>query len=287
MQNVRLANADFDKMIIESIDEVLAFDRGTDELKFQFDQVKSGELTSNADVIYAEGRQGVQLAAFDRNKTAGFTCENGYVMASAIATQLGSELEVASSDKKMTIQIQDYFTVTEDDDSLVVKRNGATSDETKLSAADKEGTAKWLYKIGTDNSIIAKYAFADSAAAGKFSLTSGSGNKTLALPTDFTLADGENSATLLLIYDTEVSIGKKITNSGNEFAGNVKLVINFVAQDPCTSAKYLMQCIMPNAKVSGSFSLSAGNDPAVQNFEASAMLDVCSADKELFSIVMA
>ena len=341
MQTNRLTSADFDKMIIESIDEVMAYDRGTGELKFWFDQIKSGELTSDAEVVYAEGRQGVQLAAFDRNKTAGFTCENGYVLASAIATQLGSDVITATDSAKLTIQVQDYFAQAAGTDTI--KRTDATDDaaeEYPLSATPNVGSLKYVYKIGNDNSIVAKYevAAAETVATlpatptaddvGKYYILAtvvGSGDAATTtytfnvvvnngtaqepsygydeLTTPATEADemffvsGGNLAALLMdaevtnnylaIYDTDVAIGKKIVNRGDKFAGNVKLVINFVAQDPCDGNKYLMQAIMPNAKVSGSFSLSAGDDPAVQNFEATAMLDVCSIDKELFTIIMA
>jgi len=345
MQNTRLTSADFDKMIIESIDEVMAYDRGNGELKFWFDQIKSGELTSDAEVVYAEGRQGVQLAAFDRNKTAGFTCENGYVLASAIATQLGSNLEVASNDDKLTIQIQDFFEQANGTTTIKLVGGSATAGQTAdLSAPPAtEDTLKYIYKIGNDNSIVKKldvvevetvtsmptasenyvgkyvylntgddaglYLGKDNGASAETRYTfdgpieitettemfgidytiEGSGTEeviTGATLTAFLVAATKDTS-YLAVYDTKVAVGKKIVNRGDRFAGNVKLVINFVAQDPCSGSKYLMQAIMPNAKVSGSFSLSAGDDPAVQNFEATAMLDVCSIDKELFTIVMA
>lgn len=330
MQNTRLTSADFDKMIIESIDEVMAYDRGTGELKFWFDQIKSGELTSDAEVVYAEGRQGVQLAAFDRNKTAGFTCENGYVLASAIATQLGSDVITATDTAKLTIQVQDYFVNAKN--TTTIKRTDGTASASQaypFSATPDLGTVKFVYQIGGDNSIVKKYDVGaipvydttpDTPTAddlgnicvvksGSETVTytpkiveeSGSSyvwaNLTITADNEMFAVDGGNLVAFLTsnaedrnylaIFDTDVSIGKKIINRGDKFAGNVKLVINFVAQDPCDGNKYLMQAIMPNAKVSGSFSLSAGDDPAVQNFEATAMLDVCSVNKELFTIVMA
>lgn len=345
MQTTRLTSADFDKMIIESIDEVMAYDRGNGELKFWFDQIKSGELTSDAEVVYAEGRQGVQLAAFDRNKTAGFTCENGYVLASAIATQLGSDLEVATDTDKLTIQVQDFFEQASGTTTIKLVGGSAAAGQTaNLSAAPTtKDTLKFIYKIGNDNSIVKKIDIvevetlaslpsADETYVGKYVYvstgndaglyigvnngtsevpdydwdgpieitadtemfgieytTTGSGSEetiTGATLTAFLVAATKDTS-YLAVYDTKVAVGKKIVNRGDRFAGNVKLVINFVAQDPCSGNKYLMQAIMPNAKVSGSFSLAAGDDPAVQNFEATAMLDICSIDKELFTIVMA
>ena len=275
MQTERLTNSNFDKMIIESIDEVMGFDKETGDLLFWFDQIKSGELTSENETVYAEGRQGVQLAAFDRNKTAGFSCENGYVVASALASQLGSEVVVASASKKLTIQVMDKFTVDKDGAVTRIDPTPASGEETYLSADPKDLTKVKGFVIGSDNTKIATYDLAVSGQSGKYVFS------------DTEYDDGGEGHTLLVVYDTEVTTGKQIINSGDKFNSNVKLVINFVAQEPCGGKKYLMQCIMPNAKASATFNLSAGDDPAVHNFEATALLDICSVNKELFTITMA
>lgn len=275
MQTTRLENSNFDKMIIESIDEVMGFDKDTGDLLFWFDQIKSGELTSENETVYAEGRQGVQLAAFDRNKTAGFSCENGYVVASALASQLGSEVVVASAEKKLTIQVMDKFTI-KGDTITRIDPTPESGKETYLSADPKDSTKVKGFVIGNDNTKIATYDLAVSGQSGAY---------VFAKP-EYDV-DESTEYTLLVVYDTEVASGKQIINSGDKFNKNVKLVINFVAQEPCGGTKYLMQCIMPNAKASATFNLSAGDDPAVHNFEATALLDICSVNKELFTITMA
>ena len=269
MQMNRLEKADFDKMIIESIDEVYCYDQQTDDLLFFFDQIKNGEITSESDVVYAEGRQGVQLAAFDRNKTAGFTCENGYVQAGAIAVQLGSDLVNATDDAKVEYEVME----------TVAKAANASTYTISETPTELVG----VYLIGSDGSTSRRL----SPGVGE------QGDDDYEAP-EYTVAgkvitldvDGTAPASVMVHYKAETATGKKIINAGDKFSKNIKLVINFVAQDPCGGNKYLMQCVMPNAKASGTFSLSAGDDPAVHNFEASALLSVCSEDKELFHIVM-
>ena len=270
MQMTRLDSNAFDKMIIESIDEVYCFDQKTNDLLFYFDQIKSGEITSESDVVYAEGRQGVQLAAFDRNKTAGFTCENGYVQAGAIAVQLGSDLENG------TVTYEVMETLGNPDTTL------ATGVFT-LSETPKDATVTGVYLVGTDGTATAKLA------AAKYTVDTAtvSGATVYQVTLDeSTKVNTKYADKIIVYYEATTTTGKKIINAGDKFSKNIKLVINFVAQEPCGGDKYLMQCIMPNAKASGSFSLSAGNDPAVHNFEATALLDVCSEDKELFTITM-
>ncbi len=295
MQMNRLTSADFDKMIIESIDEVYCFDRETDDLLFFFDQVKNGEITSESDVVYAEGRQGVQLAAFDRNKTAGFTCENGYVQAGAIAVQLGSDLVSGSTEYEVMETLKSSKTGDTFDGAFTTSETPSKVIGVYLLGDDgtaKQRLAKGEYVLA--GSAITTYTFTindDTTTPGDYALVNGeyiSSN----IPADY---DGHryNRSTssteyedVLVHYTATSANGKKIINAGDKFSQNIKLVINFVAQEPCGGHKYLMQCVMPNAKASGTFSLSAGDNPAVHNFEASALLDICSKDKELFYIVM-
>ena len=298
MQMDRLTSADFDKMIIESIDEVYCFDQKTDELLFSFDQIKSGEISSEADVVYAEGRQGVQLAAFDRNKTARFTCENGYVQAGAIAVQLGSDLENGSVDYEVMETLE-----SEPDSSTPPKPTG----DFILSESPKDGLTG-VYLVGSDGTAArrlgtAEYTFTPGTKTlSTVQFEKDNTNGTYAYINDqyvtpipqgysgdkYVVDDNPDTEydTVIVHYVATTATGKKIVNAGDKFSKNIKLVINFVAQEPCGGSKYLMQCIMPNAKATGSFSLSAGNDPAVHNFEASALLNVCSPDTELFTITM-
>lgn len=284
MQMTRLSSADFDKMIIESIDEVIAYDRATDEMLFMFDQIISGEITSEFETVYAEGRQGIQLAAFDRNKTAGFNCENGYVQAGAIAAQLGTAVEKGGT---ITYEVTEAFELKKGEATATLNQLPVIEDENVprvkyVYILSTDGSKKATYKLGTSASVNDKtFTATYTAAVEGESATPAS--VTVTIPSDLT-ANG--SVKILVQYDAETTVGQKIINAGDKYSNNVRLVINFVAQEPCGGNKYLMQCEMPNAKVSGNFSLSVGDSPSVQNFEATALLDACSINKTLFEIKM-
>ena len=295
MQMDRLSSAEFDKMIIESIDEVYCFDKETDDLLFFFDQIKSGEITSESDVVYAEGRQGVQLAAFDRNKTAGFTCENGYVQAGAIAVQLGSDLKNGTTSYEVMETLDSATSGTPAAPTGVFTLSETPTSVTGVYLLGEDGTASkrlasTAYSLSTKTlTVSAITTYEVDNTTGTYYLVNGEYTTTEPESTyagDMYKAVSTYPSKVLVHYVSSTATGKKIINAGDKFSKNIKLVINFVAQDPCGGSKYLMQCVMPNAKASGTFSLSAGDDPAVHNFEASALLDVCSVDKELFYIVM-
>lgn len=294
MQMKRLKNADFDKMIIESIDEVYCFDQETDDLLFFFDQIRNGEITSESDVVYAEGRQGVQLAAFDRNKTAGFTCENGYVQAGAIAVQLGSELETGTVGYEVMETLESATDGSPAAATGVFTLSETPEELTGVYLVGKDGTATrrlGVAEYDLSTKTLTTYQFEVDNSTGAYALVNG--QYITPVPQGYTGdkyakddSPDSNYDTVIVHYKSTTATGKKIINAGDKFSKNIKLVINFVAQEPCGSTKYLMQCVMPNAKASGTFSLSAGDNPAVHNFEASALLNVCSTDKELFYIVM-
>lgn len=97
-------NIGFDKLIISEIAQVRAYDRADSSFLFEFDQPKEGTLEGSNDTIFAEGKNGVRLAAFDRNKQLKFNCTNGYVVGSALAFQMGSELYELSSENTATVR---------------------------------------------------------------------------------------------------------------------------------------------------------------------------------------
>lgn len=263
MNATKLQNTDFDKLIIKSIEEVFGFSKSTGELSFAFDQIKSGEFNGDNETVYAEGKQGVQLAALKRKKTTGFTCENGYVIASALAAQLGTTVEEASETNKLRVQRQAYLDVTDDTITL---------EDTPVN-----NTIKYIYQLNADQTKKATFALTtDFTVEGK----------TITLTETAKAKVGDNK-TFLVIYDTDVTIGKRIVNDGESYAETVKLVVNMLGEDPCTHASYLIQATMPSADVSGKFTIGVGNDPAVHNFEANALLDVCSQNKELITFVIA
>lgn len=249
----KLTNVDFDKLVILGIEEVYGFSRSNGELLFAFDQIKSGELSGNNDVLYAEGKRGVRLATLKNNKTSSFSCENGYVIASALAAQWGSKVQEATAEAKVNVRRAYYVKLNADKTTL------------NLPSAPVEGSLKFIYLCNPDQSK----------------------KESLALTTGFTVADklvtladeGVAGETYLCVYDEAVDVAKRIVNDGESFSEDVELIINILGQDVCTDLQYLIQAKMPKASVSGEWSLSMGNDPAVHSFQAEAMLDVCSIDK--------
>lgn len=261
----KLTNVDFDKIVMLGIEEVWGFSRANGELIFGFDQIKSGELSGANDTSYAEGKRGVRLATLKTNKTSSFTCENGYIIMSALAQQLGTEVEEASSSSKITVTRAEHIAVVD-----------ASSTKTLTLGGTPKGASLKIYSTNSDKTKKALVSSEAYSISGTKVTLSGSGSE----------ASAEAGDIYLCTYEEEVEVAKRIVNDGESFSEDVRLVINMLGQDICSGVQYLVQCIMPKASVSGEWSLSLGNDPAVHNFSAEASLDVCSTDNELCEFIV-
>lgn len=262
MEITKLENVDFDKLTIIETDSILGFDKHDGSLKFMFDELKNTTTSGEQEVVYANGRQGVALAAIKKNKTAKITAENGYVVASAYAAQIGSKIETASENNKFEVQRYEYITA---------KAEGSI----ELAAEAKVTDLKYVYSLNSDRTKKDTIDVTAAVAEGKTTITAK------------TSGDIKANEEYLVIYTEEVATAKRIVNRGDTFSDTVKLVVNYICEDPCTNVKFIKQVTFGSADISGNFEFAVGDNPAVHNFEATAMRDVCSATSELFTEVIA
>lgn len=265
---------DFDKLVLESIEQVHAYKQSTGELLFLMDEIKNGTITSGSEIVYAQGKNGVNLAAFDRNKTAGFSCSNGYVVASALAYQYGSAVEKASATNKFTIREVEYITV------------GAVADTVNttitLSYTPTATSPKFIYAANSDMSQGTQYArVASSATAEQFTIT----GSVITLPTG---GAWTADSVVIVPYDREVTVGKRIKNEADKFPDEFKLVVDILASDPCAGgSKYLVQLIGEKAKSTASVELAIGDNVAEHALDIQFMSNPCNTDKTYFTVVCA
>lgn len=267
-----LTNVDFDKLIIDSIDQLTALSRSDSSILFMMDEITEGTITNGVEIVYGTGRKGVRLSSFDRNKTAGFSCTNGYVIASAIAAQTGTTVESASMEKKFVIPTIEMLTTTD-----------GTSVATTYEAVGEEGNEiPYIYKANADKTQGEKFAIGAEASETEFKYEPGS--NTITLPTSKFRAND----VVIVVYNREVEVGKKIANNGTSFSQTARLIMDITCHDICDqNIKYHAVMEFPNAKIDGNFDMAFGNEPMVHNFGAEAQIDPCSLDNNLWSMYIA
>jgi hypothetical protein len=264
-----MTSIDFDKLVVDQIDMVTAFDKSTNELLLMMDEIKDGSIENGAEVVYGTGKGGTRLSTLDRNKTSRFSCNNGYIVGGAIVAQTGSSATVASTGSELIIPTYDIITIGDTVTTAVLSNVpvGVTGAE-----------VSFVYKLNRDGTQGEKLVVAETATTGKFTVNSAS--KTLTFAEDeFTKGDS-----IIVFYDYKEAVGKKFSNVGNSFSKNAKIVLDVLCRDVCdNSSVYHTKFVFPNAKIDGNFNITFGDEPAIHAFAAEAVQDVCSKNKELWS----
>lgn len=271
MDNVNF-DVNFDKLIIDTIDTVTFFDKTDGSILFMADQVTDGTMENGAETVYGTGKAGVRLSALDRNKTSKFSFNNGYVLANALAAQVGSEVEEASASNKFAVPHMQMIEVTDP--------TKVTLEFTPLGATGNE--IPFIYMANADKTQGKKYPIAAAASAEAFSLDPKT--KVVTLPTDaFKAGD-----VVIIPYNREATVGKKISNVGDAGSKTGRTVIDVTCRDICDQSTVYHAIIeYKNSKIDGNFSLAFGNEPVKHPIAIEALLDVCSTDKSLWTYYIA
>ncbi len=258
-----LTAVNFDTLIPDKFLRVTGTDITTGEVLYMFDNIKDGTIEGTEDTEYITGANGINLVALARNKTCTISFNRAFLSFSALGAQTGTGVDTASSTNKFVVAKPD-----------VVKATSAT--EVTASGTPVVGTLKFAYSLNKDGSINEKYTLsADTPSEGTFTLT---GSKlTFA---DNALTVGQE---MLLIYDEEITVGKKVSNRADTHALYSYLIADILCLDRCNqNTKYVTRFIVPNAKVSGNFTIDVGNADAAHAFVAEAMPTGCGTDPTFF-----
>lgn len=259
-----LTAIDFDKLIIDKMLLATATSRSTGELFFMCDQIKSGNIENSGEKSFITGVGGTPLSALNRNKNVKVSWENAYVIASGIAAQTGSDIMVASAGSKLTVPNTEIITVTSATSVVLAQIPvGVTGSE-----------VKYIYKANPDGTAGEKYVVAATASATAFKIDAAT--KTITLPTSkFNVGDR-----VIVTYNYETAIGKKISNKGNTFAKDCKLVVDVLCRHICdTNIQLVTKFVFPYLSIDNNFTISVQDEPQAHNFGGDAMQDPCSADK--------
>lgn len=259
-----LEQINFDKLVLDKFLRVTGLDRTTSELLFMFDEIQDGNIENTEEKSYITGAGGVNLAALKRNKAATATFNNAYLVMSAMGVQTGSGVVEASDTNKFTVPVVE-----------IVKATSAT--EVSTTKTPKTGTLKYAYAVNPDGTQGKKYTLtAEAPTTDEFTLV----DKKLTFATD----TWEVGDSVLVIYDTEVSVGKKISNEGDKTSLDAYLIIDALCRDVCNNnTLYYTKIVMPYASVNGNFTIQTGDTPEPHGFSADSMPDPCGQSKELWT----
>lgn len=196
------------KLIVERVEDVTALDPATDKLLFIMDEPTQGSLECAMETVWASGKGGRRLYGLDKNKTASFTCSNGYLVLSALQAQVGGDIREITAENKVAVPVVEYVS--------------AASGKANLTYTPVAGSLKFVYAANSDLTQGTAYAVGADAIA----------DKVLTLPTD-----APKTGTFIAIYDREADNGFVIHNDSETYAKTGKVIYTILCHEACDMNK--------------------------------------------------
>lgn len=256
------------KYAFKKVRRIIINDLASKKHKVTLNDLKNFKINGSQDTVYAEGQDGAKLAAFDVNKVASITAENGSVDEGYLALQVGSEIVKVTNGS--SILIREEFEIKEGDTTIVLsyKAAGAAGNELKyIYRADSNGMPGEVYTQNAAASA-AEFAFAPDT-------------KTVTLPTDaFNAGD-----TVIVDYYPTFKEYEEITNDADKFSMAGEVIVDAWFTDLCSDTDVPLQLYLPKGRISGAIDLSAGDQAAVQGIEIESLSKACNGDgKNLWTL---
>lgn len=249
----------FGPIVIDRILQAIAEDFNGN-LLYRLTQLQDGTIETTSETKDATDAQGTLIKRFYTNKGVSFSATNTMLDLDVLGVTTGSGKQVASGEKTIVMPR-----------IMIVPKGTSIS----LPEAPIEGTVQ-VAAINTNGTLGKQYALNTSASAAQFALSA----KTLTLPTD------AEATQFMVKYEYNSTTGVKVSQDATTFPGTIKLTLSVLCVDPC-SADTLRHAyiVFPSFQVSPDTSVSLTTESTF-DFSGEAQVDYCSADKNLYYIVM-
>jgi len=221
--------------VIKSVDRFTFYDLTDASIMATINQINNANINQTQEVVWYQGKQGIRLAGFDRNKNVEVTCQNGYIDIAAMSLQTGSDIEVYDGLTKFieAPYIDEIFT-----------EDGVTAETTYAAYSPVAGAEiEYIYKVN-GSSIAGSTKYTQAAAASAANFAYDPATKEITLPTGVF----EAGEVVLAQYKYKAT-GTSISSDTEHFSKSAKVVIDLTTQDICTDAITHSQFIIPKAKI--------------------------------------
>lgn len=255
-----------DDIVIDRI-QIAVAEKTDGTLLYTLTQLSEATIETTAESKEARSAEGSLIKKFYQGKSGTFTATNAMLNLNILASATGTDKEVAGSGTE--IQAPKILIVNQDTETVDLLADGElmVSGSIRVNALGNNGAMGKAYTLG-----------AGSASATEFIYNSSTG--VLTLPTDTTVDR------FVVKYERKSPNAVKITNSSDKFPSTVKLTLKALAIDPCepdtVRACYI---IIPSFQVSPEVSITV-NTEGTLDYTGDMQISYCSADKELYTIVM-
>lgn len=251
------------KYAFKKVRRIIINDLATKKHKVTLNDLKNFKINGSQETVYAEGQSGTKLAAFDINKVASITAENGSVDEGYLALQVGSDVVKVTNGS--SILIREEFEVKEGDTTITLsyKPTGTVGNE-----------VKYIYK--TDRNGLPGDAYQQNASASETDFSFDPDTKAITLPTNVFKAGD----TVVIDYYPSFSEYEEISNDADKFSMSGEVIVDAWFTDLCSEADVPLQLYLPKGKISGTMEIAAGDQAAVQGIEIESISRPCDGDSK-------
>ena len=254
-----------DDLVIDRIQMATA-ENSKGDLLYTLTQLSEATIETTAESKEAKSAEGSLIKKFYQGKAGTFTATNAMINLNVIGAASGTDKQVA--DSSSMIQMPKI---------VIVKKGTASIDLVDGTNQSLVAGSVHVNALGNNGAMGKAYTLSTTSATDTtFMLSS---NK-LTLPTD-TTADR-----FVVKFERKAANAVKITNASDKFPGTVKLTLKALAVDPC-EPDTLRSCyiIIPSFQVSPELSITLSTEGTL-DYSGDMQISYCSADKELYTIVM-
>ena len=246
--------------VIDKVRRVTRVNLNTGLVDFTLTSIENPQVEFTGESTDKTDAQGVLLARFDTAKGVNFSGEASLLSMPLMASQLGTEVQVASATAKLTGKAFEVLkVVTSGDPATKI----ATLTQTPKTAPDV------VYVMTEDKNIDSTIEI--GTGDGQASIS----GKVITLPAEF----AGTMVGVLYEYETEEAI--KVVDGSENFAEAAEYIVDILAADVCNPAtKRAGSLVFPKAKIDNNFTVNLTTE-GTHPFSFSALKDYCSDDAEL------
>lgn len=248
--------------VIDKVRRVTRVNLDTGLVDFTLTSIENPQVEFTGESTDKTDAQGVLLARFDTAKGVNFSGEASLLSAPLMASQLGTEVQVASDTAKVSGKTFELLKIT------TTTESGTTTKTATMTYTPSTAPA-YVYSITNDKNINSYVEV--GTGDGKASVS----GKVITLPEDF---EGTQVG-VLYEYETEEAI--KVVDGSENLAEAAEYIVDILAAAVCNPAtKRAGSLVFPKAKIDNNFTINLTTE-GTHPFSFTALKDYCSDEAEL------
>lgn len=218
------------EVILEKIRAVEEYNIETGELEGRYTHIESPSLKTAAEGTAVTDAMGAEITTFYKAQTGTFDFTNSLHSIDLLASQFGSEKEIADDSNKIIMPVSETVTIA--DNKVVLKY---------VPVGPVGAEVKYVKVINENNEFGATYEVSATAGEGKFTIDASA--KTITLPEGTT-------GKVFVRYDKETSTAVKVTKASDGVPKAKSLLIHALFHNKCnTNIVYAGVILVPRAQI--------------------------------------